>query len=113
MMDYVIPYVTAFLVVSLAICGKVIIDLNSDLKEKEKCIEILRAEKWRLKRSKSRKVFRFLNPNLIRVDEEVRKYQEEGWTFDRENSVNGLLAFYKEEKYDDMIKLMHKNGGMI
>lgn len=48
-----------------------------------------------------RKLVRFLDPKSMpqaRLDEEIAKYQDEGWNFDKEYSVNGLLAFYKREE---------------
>ena len=61
----------------------------------------LEADTWRLKDRKHRKVVRFLDPHGMpqdRLDEEITIYQNDGWTFDEHYSVNGLLAFYKEEE---------------
>jgi hypothetical protein len=81
-----------------------ILTLIGDIKkarEKETRIRLLEAEVVALKSKKYRKVVRFLDPHGMpqnRLDEEIGLYQVNGWTFDEQYSVNGLLAFYKEEE---------------
>lgn len=91
---------------SLSVGGNVALMLTviGDIKkarEKEIRIRSLEADLWHYRSKKYRKVVRFLNPNGMpqnRLDEEIAMYQEGGWTFDEQYSVNGLLAFYKEEE---------------
>ena len=63
----------------------------------------LKGELWRLEHKKYRHVVRFLNPAGMpqnRLDKEIEEYQDTGWTFDKTYSVNGLLAFYRDEEIE-------------
>ena len=79
---------------------KLIFDSNKKLLEKETRIHSLEADLWHYKSKKYRKVVRFLDPQTMMRDkfsEDVKTLQDEGWTFDERLSVNGHMAFYKEE----------------
>ena len=90
----------------LSVAGNValiltVIDDIKKAREKEIRIHSLEADVWHYKSKKYRKVVRFLNPHGMpqyRLDDEITMYQDDGWTFDEQYSVNGLLAFYKEEE---------------
>ena len=81
----------------------ILIVIGDIKKAREKEIRILSLEDdvWHYKSKKYRKVVRFLDPHGMpqnRLDEEISMYQDDGWTFDEQYSVNGLLAFYKIEE---------------
>jgi hypothetical protein len=51
-----------------------------------------------------KEIMRFLDPKAMpqaRLDEEVKKYQDEGYHFAKDESVCGLLAFRKHEEVED------------
>ena len=93
-------------IMPLSVAGNValILTVIGDIKqtrEKEIRIHSLEADVWHYKSKKYRKVVRFLDPHGMsqnRLDEEITMYQDDGWTFDEQYSVNVLLAFYKEEE---------------
>lgn len=93
-------------IMPLSVAGNValILIVISDIKkarENEIRIRSLEDEVWHYKSKKYRKVVRFLDPHGMpqkRLDEEIVMYQDDGWTFDEQYSVNGLLAFYKIEE---------------
>ena len=94
-----------FLLLLSVACNVALIQMlsgdNNKLREKEIRIRSLEADVWHYKSKKYRKVVRFLDPHGMpqnRLDEEIATYQDDGWTFDEQYSVNGLLAFYKEEE---------------
>lgn len=79
----------------------------SDIKESRATaikLHSYEAEVWRLRSKKYRKVVRFLDPQTAMRDKfeaDVQQLQDEGWTFDERLSVNGHMAFYKEEEIKD------------
>lgn len=86
---------------------KLFFDSDKKLREKEIRIHSLEADLWHYRRKKYRKVVRFLDPQTSMRDkfnEEVQQIQDGGWTFDEELSVNGHMAFYKEEEIKDGFK---------
>ena len=100
MMDFLLFFLLLSVAGNVAFILIVIGDIK---KEREKDIRIrsLEADVVALKSKKYRKVVRFLDPHCMpqnRLDEEIDNYQDDGWTFDEQYSVNGLLAFYKEEE---------------
>lgn len=90
----------------LSVVGNVALILTAigytkKVREKEIRILSLEDEVWHYKSRKYRKVVRFLDPRGMSqdsLDKEIAIYQVDGWTFDEQYSVNGLLAFYKEEE---------------
>ena len=85
---------------------KFIFDSNKKLLEKEVRVHSLEADLWHYRSKKYRKVVRFLDPQTSMRDkfsEDVKTLQDEGWTFDEELSVNGHMAFYKEEEIKSKI----------
>ena len=100
MMDFLLFFLP------LSVAGNVALILTvigyiKKAREKEIRIHSLEADVWHYKRKKYRKVVRFLDPHGLpqnRLDKEITMYQDDGWTFDEQCSVNGLLAFYKEEE---------------
>lgn len=100
MMDFLLFFLPLSVAGNVALILTVIGDIRK-AREKEIRIHSLEADLWHLKEKKYRKVVRFLDPHGMpqnRLDEEIAMYQEDGWTFDEQYSVNGLLAFYKEEE---------------
>lgn len=79
----------------------------SDIKESRATaikLHSYEAEIWRRRSKKYRKVVRFLDPQTAlreKFSEDVKQLQDEGWTFDEGLSVNGHMAFYKEEEIKD------------
>ena len=100
MMDFLLFFLPLSVAGNVALILTVVGDIKK-AREKEIRICSLEADLWHLKGKKYRKVVRFLDPHGMpqnRLDEEIAMYQDDGWTFDEQYSVNGLLAFYKEEE---------------
>jgi hypothetical protein len=100
MMDFLLFFLPLSVAGNVALILTVIGDIKKE-REKEIRIRLLEADVWHYKSKKYRKVVRFLDPHGMsqnRLDEEIAMYQDDGWTFDEQYSVNGLLAFYKEEE---------------
>ena len=100
MMDFLFFLIPLSVACNVALILTVIGDTKK-AREKEIRIHSLEADVWHYKSKKYRKVVRFLDPHGMpqnRLDEEITMYQDGGWTFDEQYSVNGLLAFYKEEE---------------
>lgn len=98
--DFILSLFIASLTANV-IMLKVVFDHIKHARELTVEIHSLEAEIWSLKSRKYKKVVRFLNPGAMpqnRLEEEIALYQEDGWTFDKDMSVNGLLAFYKTEE---------------
>ena len=100
MMNFLLFFLLLSVAGNVALIQIVIGDIKK-AREKEIRIHSLEADVWHYKSKKYRKVVRFLDPHGMpqnRLDEEVAMYQDGGWAFDEQCSVNGLLAFYKEEE---------------
>lgn len=100
MMDFLLFLLPLSVAGNVALIMTIIRD-SKEAREKEKRFRLLEEEVWHYKSKKYRKVVRFLNPHGMlqnKLDVEITMYQEDGWTFDEQYSVNGLLAFYKEEE---------------
>ena len=100
MIDFLLFFLPLSVGGNVALILTVIDDIKK-AKEKEIRIHSLEADLWHYRRKKYRRVIRFLDPHGMpqnRLDEEITNYQDDGWTFDEQYSVNGLLAFYKEEE---------------
>jgi len=103
MMDFLLFLLPLSVAGNVALILTVIGDHKKAI-EKEIRIHSLEDDVWHYKSKKYRKVVRFLNPHGMpqsRLDEEITMYQDDGWTFDEQYSVNGLLAFYREEEIKD------------
>ena len=101
--EFLIPLLVSSLMGNLVML-KIIFEDIKHRKKMEIRLHMSEAEIWRLKGRKYRRVVRFLDPHGMpqtRLDEEIESYQEQGWTFDEKYSVNGLLAFYREEEIKD------------
>jgi len=100
MMDFLLFLLPLSVAGNVAFIMTIIRD-SKEARKREIRINLLEAEVWHYKSKKYRKVVRFLDPHGMpqnKLDEEITTYQEGGWTFDEQYSVNGLLAFYKEEE---------------
>ena len=100
MMNFLLFLLLSSVAGNVALILTVIGDIKK-AREKEIRICSLEDEVWHYKNKKYRKVVRFLDPHGMpqkRLDEEIGMYQDDRWTFDERYSVNGLLAFYKEEE---------------
>jgi len=99
-MDFLLFFLPLSVAGNVALILTVIDDIKK-AKEKEIRIHSLEADVWHYRSKKYRKVVRFLDPQTSMRDkfsEDVKMLQDEGWTFDEELSVNGHMAFYKEEE---------------
>lgn len=106
MMDFLLFFLPLSVAGNVALILTVINDAK-EAREKEIRIHSLEADLWHYKSKKYRKVVRFLDPQTSMRDkfsEDVQRLQDEGWTFDEELSVNGHMAFYKEEEIKDGFK---------
>lgn len=101
MNDFLLSILSTSLIANAAMLWIIISNIK-DSREKEIRLHLYEAEVWRYRSSKKyRKVVRFLDPHGMpqnRLDEVIKGYQNDGWTFDGENCVNGLLTFYKNEE---------------
>lgn len=100
MTDFLLFLLPISLAANVALVLTVIGDTKKT-REEEVRIRLLEADLWHLKGKKYRKVVRFINPQTMMRDdfnEEVKALQDEGWTFDEGLSVNGHMAFSKQEE---------------
>jgi hypothetical protein len=99
-MDFLLFFLPLSVAGNVALILTVIDDIKK-AREKEIRIRSLEADVWHYRSKKYRKVVRFLDPQTSMRDkfsEDVKTLQDEGWTFDESLSVNGHMAFYKEEE---------------
>ena len=100
MIDFLLFFLPLSVAGNVALILTVIGDIKK-AKEKEIRIHSLEADVYHYRCKKYRKVVRFLDPQTSMRDkfaEDVKTLQDEGWTFDEGLSVNGHMAFYKEEE---------------
>ena len=100
MTDFLLFLLPISLAANVALVLTVIGDAKKT-REEEVRIHLLEADLWHLKGKKYRKVVRFINPQTMMradFDEEVKAFQDESWTFDEGLSVNGHMAFSKQEE---------------
>ena len=100
MMDFLLFFFPLSVAGNVALILTVIGDIKK-AKEKEIKIHSLEADLWHYQHKKYRKVVRFLDPQTMlrdKFNEDIKQLQDEGWTFDAKLSVNGHMAFYKEEE---------------
>ena len=100
MMDFLLFFLLLSVAGNVALILIVIGDIKKE-REQGTRIRLLEDEVWHYKSKKYRKTIRFLDPHGVppnRLNEEIAMYQDDGWTFAEQYSVNGGLAFYKEEE---------------